>query len=82
MKVIEVKTAKEFASTFLCDPVLQMAVNSVLNNAPGFELIRCKDCIWRSEFDANEIAMCFDHEQYVTESDYCSNGERKDNDCS
>ena len=44
MKLIEAKAAKEFANTFLGDPVLKMAVNAVLNNAPGFELVCCKDC--------------------------------------
>lgn len=33
-KLIEVQAAKEFASTFLADPILKMAVNAVLDNAP------------------------------------------------
>ena len=43
-KLIEVNAAREFASTFLADPILKMAVYAVLNNAPGFDLVRCKDC--------------------------------------
>lgn len=34
MKLVEVKAAKEFASTFFGDPVLKMAVNACLDNAP------------------------------------------------
>ena len=37
MKLVEVKATKEFASTFLADPILKMAVNAVLDNAPEFE---------------------------------------------
>lgn len=36
MKLVEVKATKEFASTFLADPILKMAVNAVLDNAPEF----------------------------------------------
>ena len=39
MKLVEVKTAKEFASTFFGDPVLKMAVNAALDNAPGIDAI-------------------------------------------
>ena len=34
-KLIDVQKAKEFASTFLADPILKMAVNAVLDNAPA-----------------------------------------------
>ena len=34
MKLVEVKAAKEFANTFFGDPVLKMAVNAFLDNAP------------------------------------------------
>ena len=44
MKLVEVKTAKEFASTFFGDPILKMAVNAALDNAPEFELVRCEKC--------------------------------------
>lgn len=36
-KLIEVDAAKEFADTFLPDPILKMAVKSVLDHAPEAE---------------------------------------------
>lgn len=36
-KVVEVGAVKEFAATFLPDPILKMAVNSVLDHAPEAE---------------------------------------------
>lgn len=39
MKLVEVKAAKEFASTLFGDPVLKMAVNAALDNAPGVDAI-------------------------------------------
>ena len=35
MKLIEAKQAKEFASTFLADKILQAAVNAVVDNCPA-----------------------------------------------
>ena len=35
MKFVEVQTAKDFANTFFGDPVLKMAINAVLDNAPA-----------------------------------------------
>lgn len=37
MKLIDPKQAKEFASTFFGDPILQMAANAVLDNVPTIE---------------------------------------------
>ena len=37
MKLIEVNAAREFANTFLPDPILKMAVNAVLDNCPAAE---------------------------------------------
>ena len=71
MKLVEVKTAKEFASTFFGDPVLKMAVNSVLDNAPGFELVHCKDC-WKSG-----EGLCSYQFKNVPGKDFCGDGERK-----
>ena len=34
MKLIEAKQAKEYADTYLPDPILRMAVNAVLDNCP------------------------------------------------
>lgn len=39
MKLVEVSEAKAFASTFFGDPVLKMAVNAALDNAPGVDAI-------------------------------------------
>lgn len=36
-KVVEVGAVKEFAATFLPDPILKMAVNSVLDHSPEAE---------------------------------------------
>ena len=43
------------------------------------KVVRCKDCKWHSEFDANGIALCWEHEHYVHGADYCSCGERNSN---
>lgn len=40
MKIVEVNRTKEFASTFLQDPILRMAVNAVLDAAPEAEIQR------------------------------------------
>lgn len=45
MKLLELQSTKEFASTFLNDIFFKMAVNRVLDAAPGFDLVRCKECI-------------------------------------
>lgn len=37
MKLVEVNAVREFANTFLGDPILKMAVNAVLENVPAFE---------------------------------------------
>ena len=39
MKLVEVQTAKDFANTFFGDPVLKMAINAVLDNAPAVDAI-------------------------------------------
>lgn len=57
MKLIEVESAKEFAKTFLPDIFFQMAVNSVLDAAPEFDLIRCKEC----KHWADGVAGCTEH---------------------
>lgn len=44
-KVIEVQSTKEFANTFFNDIFFRMAVNRVLDAAPSFDLVRCKECI-------------------------------------
>lgn len=39
MKMIEINTAKEFASTFFGDPILKMAVNAAIDNAPTVDAV-------------------------------------------
>ena len=45
-KLIEVSAAKEFASTFLADPILKMAVNAVLDNAPTTDAVEVVHGRW------------------------------------
>jgi hypothetical protein len=71
MKLIEAKQAKEFASTFLADKILQAAVNAVLDNAPGFELVRCKDCKHYMTIHCTCDGCC------ISDDWYCADGERR-----
>ena len=74
MKLVEVETAKEFAHTFLGDPILKLAVKAVLENAPTADAVvvtRCEhcqrydpgyvrpNCGWCNEFDASVRADGF-----------------------
>ena len=89
MKLLEVKTAKEFASTFFGDPILKWAVNKVLDNAPCFDVVQCKDC---KHYRNHPNGLCYLHTEpydnkqgYKGESvcvepgDFCSYGEMKTN---
>ena len=79
MKLIEVQATKEFASTFLPDIFFKMAVNSVLDNAPGFELVHCKDCK-HYEIHKPKVLQNCERNGYLIPmkpDDYCSYGERK-----
>ena len=67
-KLIEVQATNEFARTFLADPILKIAVNAVLNNAPGFDLVYCREC---------KKEWCYLRQQ-LGEDGFCSAGERKD----
>ena len=80
MKLIEAKTAKEFASTLLADPILKMAVYAVLDKAPEFDLVRCKDCIhymlWEDSEENKTCAKAIG--LMISEpEDFCSYGERR-----
>ena len=90
MKLIDPKAAKEYAETALADPILQMAVRTVLDNAPGVEIVRCADC---KHYQNHPNGLCYLHtEPYdnaqgykgdavcVEPDDFCSYGERKSND--
>ena len=80
MKLLEVNATKDFASTYLNDIFFKMAVNRVLDAAPGFDLFRCKEC----KHWADGVAGCTDHVKcckigyyMVGENGYCVYGERK-----
>ena len=80
MKLIEVNATKDFASTFLSDIFFKMAVNRVLDAAPSFDLVHCKECKHWSD----GVAGCTDHVKcckigfyMVGENGYCVYGERK-----
>ena len=79
MKLIEVNRAKEFASTLFGDPVLKMAVNAVLDKAPEFELVRCKDCKRYKENTEARTRFCRRElgYMYAKPDGFCSYGERK-----
>ena len=72
MKLVEVQSTKEFASTFLPDIFLKMAVNRVLDAAPAFDLVFCKECI-----ADGGCSMQIDMD--MGGEGYCAKGKRKDN---
>ena len=77
MKLLEVQSTKEFASTFLNDIFLKMAVNRVLDAAPEFNLVHCKEC---KDCIAGYCAAEIDgivRLRAVKDDDFCSYGERK-----
>ena len=39
MKMLEIKTAKEFAASFFGDPILKMAFNAAMDNAPTVDAV-------------------------------------------
>ena len=70
-KLIDVTSARETADVILGDPILKMAVNAVLNNTQGFDLVRCKDCLHRhTRPNCHGRPMNF----------FCADGERMNND--
>ena len=42
------------------------------------ELVRCKDCAWRYFSRANGEHYCFEFNAPVTDTDFCSKAERKE----
>jgi hypothetical protein len=42
------------------------------------ELIRCKDCIWRYQSQNNDLHYCFETNIEVSDDDFCSRTERKE----
>lgn len=57
MKLIEVKRAKEFASTFFADPVLKTAANSFLDHVPAADITTVSDAERQSIFHQGQKDM-------------------------
>ena len=81
MKLLEVQSTKDFAESFLNDIFFRMVVNRVLDSAPGFELVRCKDCK-HMEKTPYGLRLChvWDGINGMGDEGYCNYGERKDYD--
>lgn len=73
-KIVDVKKAKEFSETFLNDIFLRAAVNAVLDAAPGFKLVRCKDCIHSRDFDGRLFCNIWYTTNDVGAEGYCNYG--------
>ena len=81
MKLVEVKSTKEFASSFLPDIFFRMAVNRVLDNAPGFDLVYCKECKHMEKTpDCLRWCNVWNGINGMGDEGFCNYGERKDND--
>ena len=83
-KYLEVQATKEFASTYFNDIFFKMAINRVLDAAPSFDLVHCKEC----KHWADGVSGCTEHVKcckigfyMVGENGYCVYGERKDDEC-
>ncbi len=87
-KLLELQSTKEFASTFLNDIFFKMAVNRVLDAAPGFELVRCKECkhydyrnktrlAQSKQWEGKTKCCCRSAAIFTKPDDFCSYGERK-----
>ena len=80
MKLLEVQSTKEFADTFLPDIFFRMAVHRVLDAAPEFDLVRCKECKYfvESAYDEKD-KMCVGWGEWIFPEDdeFCSRGERE-----
>ena len=88
-KLIEVQEAKQFANTFLADPILKMAANAVLDNAPAADAVEVVHGRWvevpsmAPEYKCSECGQTFEWWE-PDEAHYCPNcgakmdGERKE----
>ena len=57
------------------------AIDAITENAPtvdAVEVVRCKDCKWRQQDEVNRN-FCGLGDFYCGDTDFCSRGERKDN---
>ena len=56
-KYVEVSAVKEFAGTFLCDPILEMTVNAVLDHAPTAEVPQLSSAEKQAIFRLGQMDM-------------------------
>ena len=80
MKLVEVQATKELANAMLPDIFLKMAVDRVLDAAPGFDLVHCKECKhWSDGVEGctDRVKCCKIGFYMVGENGYCVYGERK-----
>ena len=79
MKLVEVQSAKEFADTFLNDIFFKMAVNAVLDAAPEFDFVRCKECRhYNTGGCADGFGWCEAWDGGRRDEFFCNFGERKE----
>ncbi len=77
MKLLEVQSTKEFASTFLNDIFFKMAVNRVLDAAPEFEMVHCGSCRFAVDETEDGWMWCNQWCNSTNCGGYCHMGERK-----
>ena len=54
----------------------------LMEDAPAVdavEVVRCKDCVFYTNRRSDGVGMCFAHTVWFTDDNFCSYGERKDN---
>ena len=81
MKLIEVKTMKEFAHSYFADPVLRMAVNAVADNCPAADaavITRCHACQFSDPCKVRNQVWCPKMGRYMKADAFCSEGRPKD----
>lgn len=77
-ELIEVSVAKEYASTFLADPIFILGVNAVLNNTPRFNLVFCGNCKCSDDSGCpKKKVWCNKMCRYMNEDGFCSEGDNK-----
>ena len=75
MKLID---ADELRKTlFIYAPVsAQNVIGFCVEHAPTIEVVKCKNCKYRSSFKVGNLYPC-QFGGYITEDDFCSRGEQK-----
>ena len=56
-KYVEVSQAKEFAGTFLGDPILKMAVNAALDHVPAADVLQMNSAEKQAIFRLGQMDM-------------------------